>query len=436
MDLFEQTNESINVADHRPLADILRPKSLEEVIGQSAILGQDKVLTKLLASDKLPSMIFWGPPGSGKTTLARLISDHQHGHFVEFSAVTSGIADIKKVVEEAKVRRKLYQKNTIIFVDEIHRFNKAQQDAFLPHIESGVFTLIGATTENPSFSIISALLSRSRILILQPLSPSELELIINRAERYFESLKQPIELKNEARNALIRLADGDARRLLTSLETVAAIATNKNGKRSITLELIKSSTQKHILYDRTGEEHYNIISALHKSMRDSDPQGTIYWLGRMLEAGEDPLFVARRIVRAAAEDVGLADPQALILAQTALSATQNIGMPESNIILAEAALYVALAPKSNAVYTAYNQAKSDIENKTNEPVPLHLRNAATSFMKSVDYGKGYKYAHDHPDAKVEQQHLPDSLKNRVYYRPTNRGFESKFYTDKNTKKDK
>lgn len=432
MDLFDQAeNQPTNEADFRPLADIIRPQSIEDVVGQSAILGSDKILTSLLSSEKIPSIIFWGPPGSGKTTIARLIAKLRQCHFVEFSAVTSGIADIKKVVEDAKVRRKLYHTSTIIFVDEIHRFNKAQQDAFLPHVESGVFTLIGATTENPSFSIISALLSRSRVLILHPLSSEDLDSVLDRAITYYKSINRSVFIEPKARRTLINMADGDARRLLTTLETIVAITPIKNNRQRINLATIQESTQaKHLLYDRTGEEHYNIISALHKSMRDSDPQGTVYWLGRMLEAGEDPLFVARRLIRAAAEDIGLADPQALLIAQAAHTATQNIGMPEANVILAEAAIYIALAPKSNAVYTAYNQAKQDIENSINEPVPLHIRNAPTSLMKSFGYGKNYEYAHNHPNAKVEQQHLPDSLKDRVYYKPTNRGFEGKF-SDKN-----
>ena len=430
MDLFDQTtNQSATATDYRPLADILRPQSIDEVVGQSAILGEDKVLTQLLSSDRMPSIIFWGPPGSGKTTLARLIAQHKHSYFVEFSAVTSGIAEIKKVVEEAKARRQLYQTSTIVFMDEIHRFNKAQQDAFLPHIESGIFTLIGATTENPSFSIISALLSRSRVLILESLAPDELSRVLDRAVNYYADVSRPIIIEGQARQALVQMSDGDARRLLTALETAVAVTPTKNDQKVISLDIVQNSTQKkHLLYDKTGEEHYNIISALHKSMRDSDPQGTVYWLGRMLEAGEDPLFVARRLIRAAAEDVGLADPQALILAQAAHAATQNIGMPEANVVLAEAAIYIALAPKSNAVYTAYNQVRQDLEHSVNEPVPMHIRNAPTSFMKTVGYGKGYQYAHDNPDAQVDQQHLPDSLQDRVYYRPTNRGFEGKLST--------
>ncbi len=437
MNLFEQTpDQSIN-SDYRPLADIVRPQNIDQVIGQSAILGPDKILTRLLAGEKLPSIIFWGPPGSGKTTLARLIAHYRHSYFVEFSAVTSGIADIKKVVEEAKVRRQLYQTATIIFVDEIHRFNKAQQDAFLPHVESGIFTLIGATTENPSFSIISALLSRSRILVLQPLTIEELIKVVDRAINYYASINQPITITQPAKLALARLADGDARRLLTALETTIAITLSKHGQQHITPEAIQKSTQKkHLLYDRMGEEHYNVISALHKSMRDSDPDGTVYWLARMLEAGEEPLFIARRLIRAAAEDIGLADPQALVIAQSAHTASQNIGMPEASVILAEAAIYIALAPKSNAVYAAYNLAQQDIENSANEPVPLHIRNAPTSFMKSIGYGKGYQYAHDNPEAKVEQQHLPDSLRDHVYYHPTNRGFERQFTSSHGVKKPK
>jgi putative ATPase len=424
MNLFDQldTKSAPTLPPRKaPLAEQLRPKTLTEFIGQHHLLGEGKVLRSLLEQDNLPSMILWGPPGSGKTTLARLFSHQTDSTFKEFSAVTSSISDIKKVVEEAKARLLTTGRRTIVFVDEIHRFNKAQQDAFLPHVEAGTFTLVGATTENPSFSIIGALLSRARVFVLEPLTTDDLSAIIDHALLVLSPTISGID--DGARQALIQYADGDARRLLTALETVSGVIQGE--AQIITPQLIKDTLQhKHLLYDKSGEEHYNLISALHKSLRDSDPQGSVYWLGRMVEAGEDPLFICRRLTRAAAEDIGLADPQALILAAATFDAVKNIGMPESNIILAELAIYLALAPKSNAIYIAYNQVKTDIEQTANQPVPLHLRNAPTKLMEELEYGKGYQYAHDAPDAQVDQAHLPESVKDHIYYRPI-RGWEKK-----------
>jgi putative ATPase len=371
-------------------------------------------------------MILWGPPGSGKTTLALVIARYTKAKFIQFSAVTSGVADIRDVVRRAEFERSMHNRKTILFVDEIHRFNKAQQDAFLPHVESGRIVLVGATTENPSFEVIAPLLSRCRVYVLKGLEPDDIKLLMARALESDQGLA-PLKPRVAAKvlDYLVVVSQGDARAALTALElTVLAAEPGRAGARHVDMTLAQDVVQrKFLLYDKAGEEHYNLISALHKCLRDSDPDAALYWLARMLEAGEDPLYVARRLVRFASEDVGMANPNALVVANAAKEAVHFTGMPEGNTALAQAVVYLALAPKSNAVYVAYGKAKEDALRSATEPVPLHLRNAPTALMKALDYGKGYKYAHDFPDATVEQEHLPPSLKGRRYYVPTDRGFE-------------
>ncbi len=410
-----------------PLADRMRPKTLDEIVGQEHLLGKDKPFRKMLEKGEIHSMIFWGPPGSGKTTLARAIANYIKADFIPISAVTSGVGDIRRAVKRANENRQLFQRRTILFIDEIHRFNKAQQDALLPYVESGLLTLIGATTENPSFEVIAPLLSRTRVYLLNQLSPEHLKTLMHRALNAKQGLA---ELKPSVSEAVLDyftiIAQGDARVALTALEiSVISAEPDKNGMRQVTLELAQDVVQrKFLLYDKAGEEHYNLISALHKSLRDSDPDAALYWLARMLEAGEDPLYIARRLIRFASEDIGLASPNALLIANAAKDAVHFIGMPEANTALAQAVIYLALAPKSNAVYQAYNLAKQDALNSLTEPVPLHLRNPVTPLMEDLGYGKGYKYAHDFPDAQVDQEHFPESLKGRKYYFPTNRGYEA------------
>ena len=426
MDLFDQHYNQL-VQKEAPLAARMRPRNFNEFVGQEHIVGEGKVLRKAIEQDQLPSLIFWGPPGSGKTTLAFVIANITKSHFSPMSAVTAGVADLRKVVEEAKSRRGMYGQRTILFIDEIHRFNKAQQDAILPYVENGTITLIGATTENPSFEVISPLLSRCRVFTLNPLTDEEIALIIRRAledeERGLKRMK--VELSEDALAHLLRMSSGDARVALNALEMAASATTpDGSGRRHIGLEAIEDAFQhRALLYDKSGEEHYNLISALHKSLRSSDPDAALYWLARMLEAGEDPLYIARRLVRFASEDIGLADPQALVQATSAQQAVHFVGMPEANLALAQAVVYLATAPKSNSLYKAYSQAKEDVEKTRTYPVPLHLRNPETSLMRELGYGKGYKYAHDFPGHFVKQQNLPDALKGRRYYYPSDQGFE-------------
>ena len=411
----------------QPLAARLRPQTLEEYCGQKHLLGEGKVLRRLIESDNIGSMIFWGPPGVGKTTLARIIAGRTKANFIDFSAVTSGIKEIKQVMEQAEKNRRFGEK-TILFVDEIHRFNKAQQDAFLPYVERGSIILIGATTENPSFEVNGALLSRCKVFVLQELKPEELCGLLHRAltdERGFGG--QDVEISDELVEAIANFADGDARRALSTLEMAVLNGKTEGGKTVVTEENIEQCTsKKSLLYDKTGEEHYNLISALHKSMRNSDPDAAVYWLARMLEAGEDPLYVARRVTRFASEDIGLADPRALEIAVAAYQACHFIGMPECSVHLTQAVVYMSMAPKSNALYMAYERAKKDALTMLAEPVPLVIRNAPTKLMKELDYGKGYQYAHDSADKLTAMQCLPDSLVGREYYRPTEEGIESRY----------
>jgi putative ATPase len=407
-----------------PLADRMRPRSLDEFVGQEHLLAPGKPLRLQIERDDPGSIIFWGPPGVGKTTLAKIIARVTKADFIEFSAVLSGIKEIKQVMADAAKARE-FGTRTIVFIDEIHRFNKAQQDAFLPHVEKGNIRLIGATTENPSFEIIGALLSRTRVYVLNPLTEAQIVLLLRRAleDRERGLGEMNLRANDEVLQKIAAYSSGDARSAYNVLE-VAAASAGENGE--ISDSLVHDALQRRVLlYDKTGEEHYNLISALHKSVRNSDPDASLYWLGRMLEAGEDPLYVARRLVRMAVEDIGLADPNALSLCMTARDAVDFIGMPEGNLALAEAAVYLAIAPKSNALYTAYGSVQEDVEKTAAEPVPLHLRNAPTGLMKELGYGAGYQYAHDTAEKVADMQCLPDNLRNRSYYHPTAEGVEKR-----------
>jgi putative ATPase len=466
MSLFQSIPSGDKSSDRTtPLADRMRPRSLDEFVGQEHLIAPGKPLRAQIERDDVGSLIFWGPPGTGKTTLAKIIARMTRADFIEFSAVLSGIKEIKQVMADAE-RARQYGTRTIVFIDEIHRFNKAQQDAFLPHVEKGNIRLIGATTENPSFEIISALLSRSRVYVLNPLTEDQIVLLLRRAlednERGLGNMG--LSAKDEALGQIAAYSSGDARSAYNVLEVAAALALNRTsedqtphpaqkagrgggalkveiahptgnggatiegsaGAAEITADIVKDALQKRVLlYDRAGEEHYNLISALHKSVRNSDPDASLYWLGRMLEAGEDPLYIARRVVRMAVEDIGLAEPNALALCMAARDAVDFIGMPEGNLALAQAVVYLALAPKSNALYTAYGDVQADVERTAAEPVPLHLRNAPTGLMKHLGYGKGYQYAHELEGKVADMQCLPDHLKDRRYYRPTSEGVEKR-----------
>ena len=426
--LFQAVQPQEESAGPRPLADRMRPRTLDELVGQEDLLAPGKPLRLQIERDDIGSMLFWGPPGCGKTTLARIIATHTRSEFIPFSAVTSGIKEIKQVMTEAG-RARDYGRRTVVFVDEVHRFNKAQQDAFLPHVESGSITLIGATTENPSFEVISPLLSRMKVYILHALTTEQIGGLLQRAISDSERGlgKEKIVASAEILERISIVANGDARAAYNTLEAlVRGASPDSEGRLELTKALLEDVLQKKLLpYDKAGEEHFNLISALHKSVRNSDPDASLYWLARMIESGEDPLYLARRMVRMASEDIGLADPNALRMTLAAKEAFEFIGPPEGYLALGQAAVYLALAPKSNALYTAYGAVQQDLERTVAEPVPLHLRNAVTGLMRHVGYGEGYQYAHEFEEKVTDMQCLPDSLAGRTYYQPTHEGFEAR-----------
>jgi putative ATPase len=421
-DLFE-SNRRAMLERTAPLAARMRPRTIGEIVGHEDVIGEGTLLRQAIADDQLVSLVLWGPPGSGKTTLARLIATETRAEFVAISAVSSGVAELRSIVREAAERLGMHGRRTVLFIDEIHRFNKAQQDAILPYVEDGTIVLIGATTENPSFEVNAPLLSRARVVVLRSLDDNEVEKIVQRAladeERGLG--RRRLSLSPEARTLLVNLANGDARFGLNTLEFAASGL--RDGEVIDAERVLQAAQRRAATYDKSGEGHFDAISALHKTMRGSDPDAALYWLARMLERGDDPLYVVRRMVRFATEDVGMADPGALPLAVATQQAVHFLGMPEGALALAELAIYLALAPKSNAVYTAYGAAANDVSSTRNDPVPLHLRNAPTRLMRELGYGRGYRYAHDYDEAIVRQQNLPENLVGRIYYRPTDRGFE-------------
>jgi putative ATPase len=422
LDMFEARRKD-QLAANAPLATRMRPQTLDDLVGHTDVIGPGTLLRTAIEADRLSSIILWGPPGSGKTTLARIIATTTRAYFVQLSAVTSGVADLRTAIKAAADRIGMSGQRTVLFIDEIHRFNKAQQDAILPHVEDGTVILIGATTENPSFEVNSPLLSRSRVVVLRALIDEDIAAIVRRAvtdtERGIGA--ESLTVDDDALDLLVNLANGDARFALNTLEFASAGAADGQ----ITEELVAQAAQRRAAtYDKSGDDHFDAISALHKTMRGSDPDAALYWLARMLERGDDPLYVVRRVVRFASEDIGLADPQALTLSIAAQQAVHFIGMPEGALALAEAVVYCALAPKSNALYRGYGAARTDVENSRNDPVPIHLRNAPTRLMSDLGYGKGYRYAHDFDEGVIGQQNLPDALAGRRYYQPTNRGLEA------------